>query len=103
MPYIKKEDRELIDGRGDFTGMDGLDTFIYKMRTISTNFPDPGTLNYIITRLVVWYLGKSPNYERYNAVIGVLECAKQELYRRQIAPYEDEKCEENGDVYRDGT
>ena len=58
----------------------------------------PGTLNYIITRLVHWWLGDNPNYERYNAAIGVLECAKLELYRRKVSPYEDEKINENGDV-----
>jgi len=31
--------------------------------------------------------------------VGVLECAKMELYRRVAAPYEDKKKEENGDVY----
>ena len=38
-------------------------------------------------------------YSEINSVIGVLECAKMELYRRIAAPYEDKKCEENGDVY----
>ena len=98
MPYIKKEERELIDGPSDFTVQVGLDTFIYKMSTISTNSPQPGTLNYIITKLVHWWLGHNPNYERYNAAIGVLECAKLELYRRKVSPYEDEKINENGDV-----
>ena len=32
-------------------------------------------------------------------MVGVLECAKLELYRRMAAPYEDEKIEDNGDVY----
>ena len=111
MPYINKEDRELIDGPSEFTTQYGLDTFLFKMDHLCKDhckgkeeWPcKPGTLNYIITRMVVWYLGKNPNYERYNAAIGALECAKQELYRRQIAPYEDEKCEQNGDVYRNGT
>jgi len=31
--------------------------------------------------------------------MGVLECIKQEFYRRAVAPYEDKKKEENGDVY----
>jgi hypothetical protein len=31
-------------------------------------------------------------------VIGALENCKMELYRRKIAPYEDIKIEENGDV-----
>lgn len=38
-------------------------------------------------------------YEVYNAVEGVLSCIGQELYRRMIAPYEDRKKEENGDVF----
>ena len=37
-------------------------------------------------------------YEDYASVIGALECAKQELYRRLVAPYEDKKIKENGDV-----
>ena len=101
MPYIKKEQRKLIDGPSDFTVQVGLDSFLYKMDNIQYNDEwnrSPGTLNYIITRLVHWYLGDKPNYERYNAAIGVLECAKQELYRRKVSPYEDEKINENGDV-----
>ena len=38
------------------------------------------------------------NYADINSAIGVLECAKLELYRRQAAPYEDKKIEENGEV-----
>jgi hypothetical protein len=39
------------------------------------------------------------NYKHINEIIGVLECAKQEFYRRVAAPYEDTKIQENGDVY----
>ena len=114
MPYIKKEDRAVIDEFGDYTKLNGFNVFLKKLDRLRKEGSDdhknmvrhPGTLNYIITRLCDYWTkdidGKA-NYERYNAVIGVLECAKQELYRRQIAPYEDEKCEENGDVYRNGT
>ena len=59
----------------------------------------PGEINYIVTRLLLAWLGLNPRYEDYNAAIGVLECIKLELYRRAVAPYEDEKCRENGDVY----
>ena len=38
-------------------------------------------------------------YHHYNQLIGVLECAKLELYRRLIAPYEDVKIIDDGDVY----
>lgn len=70
-----------------------------------------GELNYLITKLVNDYLEESKVYDKgmgrvmevryhnYNEAIGVLECAKLELYRRMVAPYEDEAIEKNGDVY----
>jgi hypothetical protein len=59
----------------------------------------PGDLNYVITKIVRDYLGNVPTYADFTAAIGVLESAKLELYRRMIAPYEDQKLKENGDVY----
>lgn len=61
---------------------------------------NPGELNFVITKVLDDYLD-SPglSYRRINEVIGVLECAKLELYRRIAAPYEDGKMAENGDVY----
>ena len=63
---------------------------------------DAGELNYAITRLVDDYLVRrgGVRYSHLNEVVGVLECAKLELYRRLAAPYEDLKREESGDVYR---
>jgi len=59
-----------------------------------------GELNYAITRVIVKWLSLTPtNYGDLNTAIGVLECAKLELYRRIAAPYEDTKIRENGDVY----
>jgi len=105
MPYIDKEDREIVEFGSELAGMSGLTRFIEMLERLRSRYPNrqgiayhPGTLNYIITRLCDFWLGDA-NYEKYNQVIGVLECVKQELYRRQIAPYEDKKCEENGDVY----
>jgi len=64
-------------------------------------FPEglDGNLNYIISTLLyrIWYDNQS--YEKGNKLIGVLECAKLELYRRVIAEYENKKTEENGDVF----
>ena len=61
-----------------------------------------GELNYAITRLVDDYLLRQGGirYAHLDEVIGVLECAKLELYRRLAAPYEDAKRGETGDVYR---
>lgn len=64
-----------------------------------------GELNYALTRMVDAYLrGQARDagrvrYAHLNEAIGVLECAKLELYRRVAAPYEDQKQAESGDVY----
>lgn len=65
-----------------------------------TNFPtNPGQLNYVITKQLIQYiLTKGESYQTYNDIVGVLECAKLELYRRRIAPYENKKIKLNGDL-----
>ena len=82
MPYIKSEQRLKI-----------------KPQTISyaTN---GGDLNYQITCLLVDYMKfNEPGYQTYNDMIGALEAAKLELYRRKVKVYEDLKMQTNGDVY----
>lgn len=67
---------------------------------INKDLETSGELNYAITKickLYMWQHGKS--YRTINDIIGVLECAKQEFYRRIAVPYEDNKIAENGDVY----
>lgn len=54
----------------------------------------------MITNLLIGYLSFcGESYQTYNDMLGALECAKLELYRRKISPYEDTKIELNGDVY----
>ncbi len=61
---------------------------------------NPGQLNWKITTMIIEYLDRSAmKYADYNEVIGVLECVKQEFYRRAVVPYEKRKIKENGDVY----
>ncbi len=60
---------------------------------------NPGQLNYLFTRLVIDYLAVNKSYQDINDVVGALECAKLEVYRRVAAPYEDGKIVQNGDVY----
>lgn len=81
MPYIKQAVRDiLIEGKHP---------------------PDIGGLNYIITKHILEYLKVQGRcYTTYNAIIGMLDCIKMELYRREIAPYEDMKMKINGDVYK---
>jgi hypothetical protein len=58
-----------------------------------------GDLNYLLTMTMHEYLNtKGLNYANCNELIGMLECAKLELYRRVVGKYEDKKINENGDV-----
>ncbi|MEJ2696961.1 MAG: hypothetical protein P8013_09970 [Candidatus Sulfobium sp.] len=73
-----------------------------RKRLESGNRPQTaGELNYLITKLVDDYLLEKGEirYGHLNEAIGVLECAKLELYRRIAAPYEDRKLLQAGDVY----
>lgn len=62
---------------------------------------DAGELNFVITQIIDDYIRRKGGvrYAHINEVVGALECAKLELYRRIAAPYEDCKLAENGDVY----
>lgn len=66
----------------------------------------PGELNFLATQAVIDFLknqgAMKGKYTSYNAAIGALECCKLEFYRRMVAPYEDLKIKENGDVYGQG-
>ena len=88
MPYISPKDRPLFNKIIE----DFIDGQIYDPFT-------PGELNYLITTLLHEWSKNIKGYTAYNTIIGILECAKQEFYRRIVAPYEDEKILENGDVF----
>lgn len=57
-----------------------------------------GELNYAITKMCLEFHDRF-DYHALNDIVGVLECVKQEFYRRMAAPYEDEKMKANGDVF----
>lgn len=85
MPYIKQTRREeLLSKMGSLLSIKDL---------------NQGDLNYIISKLSHTYLhNKGCNYATCNDIIGVLECAKLEFYRKIVSPYEDKKILENGDI-----
>ena len=59
-----------------------------------------GELNYKITLLAKQYLETNGlSYLSINDILGALEGAKLEFYRRVVVPYEDEKILENGDIF----
>ena len=62
---------------------------------------DAGDINYMISQIInkfIAYRG-GLKYAVINEIVGALECAKLEMYRRLAAPYEDTKIDENGDVF----
>jgi hypothetical protein len=82
MPYILPEDREKLLPSGH----------------IRPNPKTAGELNYLITLLVQDFVSDNGgiSYSRLNEVIGVLECAKLEAYRKLGNGYEDQKQILNG-------
>lgn len=62
-----------------------------------------GELNYLVTKLCVEYIEQNGlDYQAINDVLGALDGASKEFYRRVAVPYEEVKCAGNGDVYPQG-
>ena len=86
MPYIPTENR----------------TRLYNLLENYFRYPgaeNSGELNYILTIIINSYFKEhGSNYAAINDVVGALEGAKVEFQRRAVAPYEDKKIKENGDI-----
>jgi hypothetical protein len=91
MPYVDTATRQLLD-----TSLEAVACRIAKMASAR-----PGDMNYAISALIKKVYGTKLKYADYNEIIGVLEDAKLEFYRSRVAPYEDKKKIENGDLYLD--
>ena len=87
MPYIKQQQREKWE--------ESIKDVVKILKNINSDKLE-GEINYFITSILLKTYKQS--YFEYNRAIGVLECIKQELYRKQVASYEDEKIKENGEV-----
>lgn len=87
MPYIKQDQRTVIDEK--------LQSLIDHIAALPVEQQD-GAVNYSVTKLL--HSVYAPSYFNYNRAIGVLSAIQLELYRRKVAPYEDEKIVQNGDV-----
>ena len=81
MPYITPAARTAIDGGA-------------VPRTV-------GELTYALTCLIVEYVEvKGVRFDTFADVLAALNATAHEFYRRKVAPYEDGKIVENGDVYQ---
>lgn len=82
MPYVKQ------DRRPD------LDMVVSLMNDVEVIAN--GDLNYILYAFCKRNI--KPSYNNYKNYLGELNEAAEEIRRRLLAPYEDEKIVENGDV-----
>jgi hypothetical protein len=102
MPYIKEEDRKIVD--------QSIDSIVFILRCSlpgeicqQQNLTDHqtmmllGKINYCFSRILSGVMGDA-SYSKIAMITGVLENIKQEYYRRVAEPYEDKKIIENGDI-----
>ena len=82
MPYIKKSHRPKMN-------------YVVDVMRKEQVYPD-GKLNYVLFK----YCKETiiPSYNNYKNYIAELNECAEEIRRRFLAPYEDEKIKENGDV-----
>lgn len=90
MPYIDQKGRDFYE----HNGLERLVNAISESEGITA-----GDLNYLFTRLAMAYTSKNMNYQKINDVLGALEGAKLEFYRKRVSSYEDIKEKMNGPVY----
>jgi len=85
VPYITPKERIEFESLVDLFGLHHINS--------------PSKLNYLVTQLIrVYQKQHKTSYQTFNDILGVLEGVKLELYRRRVAPYEDEKITKNGNV-----
>jgi len=86
MPYISSESR--------------LRNLNLKSKGLDPVLDSPGTLNYEISLLIKDYLKvHKMSYQTINDILGALDGASREFYRRIVEPYENTKLTQNGDIY----
>ncbi|MHC4416472.1 MAG: DUF6899 family protein [Planctomycetota bacterium] len=93
MPYIPQDDRKTYD------------SLIGQLVTALARQPPDrrkGHANYVVTQVLrlAWGVDAPENesYSSYADIIGTLECAKAEIYRRWVSRYEDTAIARHGDL-----
>jgi hypothetical protein len=96
MPYIKQEQRDLINKE--------IENLVFILRGISTSKGQDGMVNYAITEILSGvYNVEHSNYATHKDAMGTWICALLEYYIEVVHPYETVKKEANGDVYQPKT
>jgi hypothetical protein len=90
VPYISQDDRKTLEP--------SLKELIETLNLVTGGYgSNNGIVVYVIYRIVKAFYGEG-NFEIRSNALKVLEAAKLEYYRRVMAPYEDTKIKENGDI-----
>ena len=92
MPYISPEMREEI--------YPALRVLMNRVEAVCRehHVESDGALNYVMTSLLLGFFSEG-KYSTYERGMGLISCVGHEFYRRRVAPYEDQKSQENGDVF----
>lgn len=121
MPYLTEQRKKEIDSNPNSV-LAGAGDLTYKLTRIALDCSDGGFADNIYDA-IKRYMPRQPRYENYAIVLGCLDSTRRELHRREpysknlagkskrlmlfsdsyynnvIAPYENEKIEQNGDVF----
>jgi len=84
MPYVKRHKRLKLDKLVDAMAEAGIKA--------------DGDLNYVLYAFCKRHI--EPSYGNYKNYRGELKECHDEIGRRMLAPYEDEKKRTNGDIYK---
>jgi len=91
MPYLLDKDKKKVIERG------GEDLENYYSSLSAQDFA--GHLNFLNFFLVKkWIKKNGQKYWIFSLFVGTLVCCVLEIYRRLVAPYEEEKIKSSGDV-----
>ncbi|MDD5016321.1 MAG: hypothetical protein PHW73_14725 [Atribacterota bacterium] len=89
MPYIKKDQRNIYS-----SSIENITSIL------SQNKWKKGDFNYCISMIInAWVKDTGLSYDTLSNITGVLNDIKTEFERKVVAPYENKKIEENGEVY----
>lgn len=84
MPYIPQERRKAFDSN---------------LQELAGSVQNEGELNYCIYKLSCYLAERmGASYTNLSLCSSAMEHAKLEWYRKKLAPYEDEKILEHGDI-----
>lgn len=92
MPYLNYDKKEFLNNHKE------IDNLVNK---IYNNNDSGGMLCFVVYKLMVDLARKQGDILRFgylSKILSEVDCAKLEFYRRIVAPYEDKKIIENGDV-----